>query len=290
MRRYIRFIARTTVIFVLLVGAVPVAVTGTVLASMIFLPLPATLPQPRPPEGGQVSRVYDQNGDEIGQFREFEQNIPVRRGDIPLFLKQAVISAEDRSFYQHGGVDIRGSARALSVDIRGGAVKQGGSTITQQYVKNAYVGKERTIMRKVREAIIAAQLDRQAEKDDILFRYLSTIYLGEGAIGVGAASLTYFRKPVSELTLSESALLAGLIPAPSRYEPRGNPQIADQRRRVVLQQMLDQEYISQEQHDLTAAEPLLVLAQNQPPPEGPATLIWPTQQQTSKYPYFVDYV
>jgi penicillin-binding protein 1A len=288
MRHYLRLVFRTLTTFVLCSVAVPLGVVVTILASFIFLPLPASLPEPKAPEGGQVSRVYDQNGVEIGQFREFEQNIPVRPEDIPLHMKQAVISAEDRNFYQHGGVDIRGTARALWADVRGGGVTQGGSTITQQYVKNAYVGKERTLQRKVREAVLASQLDRQIEKDDILFKYLSTIYLGEGAYGVGAASETYFRKPVSQINVSEAALLAGVIPAPSRFDPRGNPFGAEAKRKLVLGQMLELGYIDQPTHDAAFNAPVW-LAQNGPPP-GPATVVHPPQEQFARYPYFLDYV
>ncbi len=144
-------------------------------------------------------------------------------------LKQAVVSVEDQSFYTNNGLDVSGTLRALIANIRGQEVVQGGSTITQQYVKNAYVGTERTLERKVKEAVLARQINRLVDKDEILFRYLDGVYLGEGASGVGAASQTYFRKPVNELSLSEAALLAGLIPAPSRYEPRGNLDAAARR-------------------------------------------------------------
>ena len=107
-------------------------------------------------------------------IQKADQNIPVNPGDIPQILKEAVISSEDRNFYKHGGVDLRGSARALWVDLRNQQAVQGGSTITQQYVKNAYTDKKRTIVRKVREAILASQLERQYDKDDILFKYLSS--------------------------------------------------------------------------------------------------------------------
>src|SRR5687767_9984551 len=187
MRAFFRLVFRTMATMLVCSAVVPIAVVVVILASFIFLPLPAALPAQRQIEGGQITRVYDQNGVEVGQFRKFEQNIPVKPTDIPLILKQAVIAAEDRNFYEHGGVDVRGSLRALYQDIRGGGIRQGGSTITQQYVKKSYVGEERTITRKVREAVVASQLDRQLDKDEIIFRYLSIVYLGEGAYGVGAA-------------------------------------------------------------------------------------------------------
>jgi penicillin-binding protein 1A len=290
MRALFRMFFRTIAIFVVCSAAVPVTVAVVVLASFIFLPLPANLPEAREIEAGMVSRVYDQNGVEIGQFREFEQSIPVKPTDIPLHLKQAVIASEDRNFYQHGGVDVRGSMRALYTDIRGGGISQGGSTITQQYVKNTYVGKERTLSRKVREAIVASQLDRQIDKDEILFKYLDTVSLGEGAYGVGAASETYFRKPVSQLTLSEASTLAGMIPAPSRYSARDFPVAAENKRRIVLNNMLQEGYIDQAQHDEAAAQGIIVEAGPRPGPEVPHTFVYQAQSPPTAYPYFLDYV
>ena len=287
---FLRTMLRAVAVAVVSSVAVPVTVVVVILASFIFLPLPANLPEARPIEAGQVSRVYDQNGQEIGQFREFEQSIPVRPTDIPAHVKQAVISAEDRNFYRHGGVDIRGSTRALVADIRGQGITQGGSTITQQYVKNTYVGKERTIARKVREAVVASQLDRQVDKDTILFQYLSTLYLGEGAYGVGAASETYFRKPVTDLSVSEAALLAGVIPAPSRYEPRGNPELAEMKRKLVLDKMLQEGYLKADQHADAVAQPIRLLAAGEDPPAEPHTAVYPARSPPTKYPYFLDYV
>ena len=284
----VRSLLRAVALFLLCSAAVPLGVTATILATFIFAPLPATIPDPKTLSASQVSVVLDANGEEIGQFREFEQNIPVKAEDIPQHLKDAVVTAEDRNFYSHGGVDVRGSARALLADLRSQQLAQGGSTITQQYVKNAYTGSERTFIRKVREAILASQLDRQFDKEDILFKYLSTIYLGEGTYGVGAASESYFRKPVSQLTLSESAMIAGLIPAPSRYEPRGNPELAEQKRMVVLNSMLGVGKITQQQYDEVAPQKVWLASKGAPP--GPATVVFPPQQQHSKYPYFVDYV
>ena len=295
MRSFFRFLFRTTAIFIICSAAVPITVAVVVLASFIFLPLPAKLPEAKPIEAGQVSRVYDQNGVEIGQFREFEQSLPVRPADIPLHMKQAVISSEDRNFYGHGGVDVRGSFRALYADIQGRGISQGGSTITQQYVKNTYVGKERTITRKIREAIVASQLDRQVDKDDILFKYLDSVSLGNGAYGVGAASETYFRKPVSQISISEAALLAGLIPAPSRYEPRGrgaggNTLLAEGKRQIVLKNMLEEGYLTQQQFDEAFAQVIWLEGTTPTPPMTPHTAVYQAQSPPTNYPYFLDYV
>jgi len=284
MRRALKLI--TAVVLVAIVT--PVTASGVVLAANLFLPLPANLPERTPPAPSQISRIYDIEGNEIGTFKQFETSIPVKIEDIPPVLKQAVIAAEDRRFYSHGGVDLHGTMRALIADIRGRDLSQGGSTITQQLVKNTLTGNERSISRKIREAVLASQLDRQMDKDKILFEYLSVIYLGEGAYGVGAASETYFHKPVSQLTLSEAALLAAVIPAPSRFSPRVDPAAAEIRRLSVLGAMLDEGMIDQIQHDDAAAQPVWLTAVG--PPPGPATLVFPPETQQSTDPYFTDYV
>ena len=283
-----RFFARIAAVAVGLSALVPVAVVGLLMFSLATLPPPERLPRPLLTEGGQLSRIYDVHGEEIGQFSEFEQNIPVKKRDIPKVLKQAVVAAEDKNFYSHGGIDMRAIFRAVSADLQGGELSQGGSTITQQYVKNAYTGNERSFGRKVREAILASQFDRKVDKEEILFRYLSSVYLGEGAYGVGAASETYFRKPVNKLTLSEAALLAGLIPAPSRYEPRGNPGSAEQKRTFVLDSMLEEGFITPDEHARASAERIWSTAYGRP--NRPVTLVYSPQQQATRYPYFVDYV
>ncbi|MDP9019835.1 MAG: penicillin-binding protein [Actinomycetota bacterium] len=279
------------VALVVVVGVVvPVAGALTVLGALLFLPLPASLPDPTPSVEAQISRIYDINGAEIGTFRRFDTSQPVVPEDIPEVLRQAVVAAEDRRFYSHSGVDVWGTLRALWADVRNQEVVQGGSTITQQYVKAAYVGNERSLSRKVREAILASQLDRQVDKEAILFRYLERIYFGEGAYGVGAAAETYFRKPVRDLTLSEAALLAGLIPAPSRYEPRGNPALAEAKRTLVLDAMLDEGMIDADEHASASAQPLWVAPPGEAPPDRPVTMVHPRERAETPYPYFVDYL
>jgi membrane peptidoglycan carboxypeptidase len=279
---------RSGVAMLVVAVVTPVTSAGVVLAAHLFLPLPATLPERTPPSPSQISRVYDASGNEIATFKQFETSIPVAPEDIPPVLEQAVIAAEDRAFYSHGGVDVRSTLRALVADLRSRDLAQGGSTITQQLVKNTLTGDERTIQRKVREAVLASQLDRQMDKDAILFEYLSIIYLGEGAYGVGAAAETYFRKPVAELTLSEAALLAGLIPAPSRFSPRVDPVVAEERRRLVLAAMLEEDMITPVEHDAAVTEAVWLTSAG--PAPGPATVVHPAQTQQSSDPYFTDYV
>jgi len=283
-----RQLGRAVVLFVFCTTVVPLAVAVVVLGTLLFAPLPATLPQPRSVALSRASRVLDAQGNEIGVFKAFEQNLPVQKQDIPLVLKQAVVAAEDSRFYKHSGVDIQGSARALLNDLQGNSTLQGGSTITQQYVKLTYTGGDRTLLRKVKEAILASQLARKIDKDEILFRYMSIISLGEGTFGVGAASETYFRKSVSALSASEAATLAGVIPAPTFYSPRDHPDRAEQKRVLILDKMLDQGYLTPEEH-ANAVRAKLVLADKPANPKL-ATVVYPRQQPQSRYPYFVDYV
>jgi penicillin-binding protein 1A len=284
----LRRLGKTVSVLVFSALTVPPTVAITVIMSLVFLPLPVNLPRENASATSSISHVYDINGKEIAVLREFDQHVNVKRAEVPLSLKQAVVADEDRSFYHHSGVDPRGSLRALVADLRGRRVEQGGSTITQQYVKNVYTNRERTLSRKIKEAILANQVDRKYSKDEILFRYLNTIYLGDGAYGVGAAAETYFRKSVKDLSLSESALLAGIIPAPSVYEPRGNPDGADARRLHVLDVMLKERYITQEAHDAAAQQTVWPITKGKAP--GPATLIYPPVTEYRNYPYFIDYV
>ncbi|MCU1488221.1 MAG: pbpF 2 [Actinomycetia bacterium] len=284
----VRRLLKALTLLVVTAVVVPVATTGTVLASFLFLPLPASLPDARASIDSKVSRVFDANGTEIAQFRKFEITQPVQQSDIPKVLKLAVLAGEDRRYYEHGGVDLRGTVRALWTDLRHGGTVQGGSTITQQYVKNTYVGSERSISRKVREAVLASQLDRTYSKDEILFKYLDQVYLGEGAYGVGAAAQTYFHKRVNDLTLSEAATLAGLIPAPSYYEPRGNPDGAENKRQIILKNMLEAKFITEAEYQ--AALPFRVYYGVPVAPGTPITNVFPRDRQRWTYPFFVDYV
>jgi penicillin-binding protein 1A len=285
MRRVLRLIC----VFVVVALVLPVGAAGTVLAALVLLPLPASLPPANPEVKARISHIVDAQGRELASFRTFEQRIPVKPSDIPDVLKQAVVASEDQRFYSHGGVDVQGSLRALWADVRGKQYAQGGSTITQQYVKEAYLSRERTLSRKLREAMIARYIDREIPKDEILYRYLSIIYFGDGAYGVGAASESYFHKQVQDLTLSEAALLAGIIPAPSDYEPRHNPANAERRRVAVLRAMLDQKRITQKQFDEAAPQRVYVCCPFGPP-VVPVTIVWPRASPPTEFPYFVDYV
>ena len=176
--------------------------------------------------------------------------------DVSPIMRQAIVSVEDQRFYEHNGVDARGILRALWQDIRSQGVVEGGSTITQQFVKNAYVRNQRTIARKVREAALAWQLEQVWSKDRILLAYLNTIYFGNGAYGIQQAARTYFDTGAKRLTLAQSALLAGLPADPSLYDPTQHPRAALERRRYVLQTMFDQGKITSGQLRTASLAPL----------------------------------
>jgi len=284
-------VAKAVATFVVVAILIPVVTAGTALASIVYLPLPAPpLPTPKPGIESRITRIYDAAGKEIGLLRKFDTSIPVKSSDIPEILKQAVVSVEDKRFYSHGGIDPMGALRALWADLRGRQVVQGGSTITQQYVKNVFTSGERTLARKIREAVLASQLDRKVTKDEILYRYLSTIYLGGGAYGIGAASESYFKKPVNQLNASESAMIAGLISAPSDFEPRSNPTQAEINRVFVLDQMLAQGRLDPVRHIEAVSQKLFFPTSEEPKPSGPATIVHPLELQSASQPYYVDYV
>ncbi|MDQ1370039.1 MAG: penicillin-binding protein [Acidimicrobiaceae bacterium] len=284
-----RLVLDSVLLLVTVSVGVPIAVVVTILGALIFLPLPATIPPPKPIVAIAPTQVYDRNGALIATFHQFDQRIPVTEKDIPTVLKEAVVSIEDRNFYNHGGVDIRGSLRALFADLRNEKTVQGGSTITQQYVKLTYTNGKRDLSRKIKEAILASRLDRASSKDEILFQYLNTIYFGDGSYGIGAASENYFRTPVSQLSLAQAAMLAGLIQAPTTLAPRENPSGAEARRQVVLDKMLEQGYITQDARDAAGAAPVNDQPVGSDPVAG-TTNVFPPQQDKPKYPAFVDYL
>ncbi|HYX43792.1 MAG TPA: transglycosylase domain-containing protein [Acidimicrobiales bacterium] len=286
-----RRLPQAAAVFVVVAVLVPVITAGSTLASLLFLPMPTPeLPAPKTPAGSRVTHIYDSKGTEIGVLRQFDTNIPVRPSDVPEILKQAVVAQEDRRFYSHGGVDIKAGVRALWANLTGGRTVQGGSTITQQYVKNAYTGGERTLSRKLREAVLASRLDKKLTKDEILYRYLENVYLGGGAYGVGAAAESYFKKRVNDITLSEAALLAGLIASPSSDEPRGNLVGGERQRQVVLRKMRDQHRITEQQYADALAQRIVLVGSDGRPPPGPNTPIHPIEAQSATEPFFVDYV
>jgi penicillin-binding protein 1A len=193
----------------------------------------------------QDGYVYASDGRTVlAVLRGSQSRVVVPSDRISPWMKQAIVAAEDRRFYEHKGLDLRGIVRAIWADIRNKGAVQGGSTITQQYVKNAYTGSQRTIRRKLQEAAIAWRLEQRLSKDEILTDYLNTIFFGNGAYGVERAARTYFGHRAARLTIAEAALLAGIPEDPARYDPVAHPQAARQRRAQVLRLMLDQQRIA----------------------------------------------
>ncbi len=217
------------------------------------------------PVNAAPTTVYDAKGRVITVLRD-ENRTSVPLEQIPNITQTAVVAIEDSRFWSHKGVDPRAVARAASSNAEDGDAGQGGSTITQQYVKTALLSPEKTLQRKLEEASMALSIERNYSKALILELYLNTIYFGDGAYGIDAAARSYFGVGASELDLPRSALLAGLIQAPSRYDPRKNPEAAIERRNVVLARMLELGDITQSQHDAAVAAPL-DLVPPQPLPE-----------------------
>ncbi len=251
-----------------------------------FVQLPAELADPPPP---QRSRILAADGSTLAEvFAENRVVVPLR--EIPAAMHLAILAIEDDRFYEHGGVDLRGLARAFVKNSQAGEVRQGGSTITQQYVKNVLIetasdaeGKqaatERTNTRKIREARYAIAMEGRYTKAQILEKYLNIAYFGQGVYGVGTAAQHYFSKPVHKLTLPEAALLAGMVRNPTLYNPVKNPKTATNRRNTVLRRMEEVGFLTDHAQVLRAiATPLRVT---------PSKL---TGFTTSRAPYFLDYL
>ena len=197
---------------------------------------------------GQNSFLYAANGSLLGSIPAERNRQPVQVDGMSPWIRKATIAVEDRRFYEHDGVDIEGIARAAVADVKAGRIVEGGSTITQQLVRNLYISRERTVQRKVKEACLATKLDGAWTKHRILTTYLNQVYYGSQAYGIEAASQTFFSRPALELTLTQSALLAGLTQAPSTYNPFTAPGRALARRALVLQAMFETGVITKRQH------------------------------------------
>lgn len=212
----------------------------------------------------------------ITRFHAEQDRVLVPFEKIPQSIRDAVVAVEDKRFYEHRGIDAKAILRAAYVNYSNGRVVEGGSTITQQYIKNAVVGAERSLSRKWREAILAWQLEDDLSKQEILTRYLNTVYFGEGAYGIQSAAKTYFSRPVWELTLAQSALLAGLIASPGDYDPFKRPAEALARRNQVLDRMLELGMVDRHKYDWAVKRKL--------------GLTLTVEDERYIAPYFVDHV
>lgn len=212
----------------------------------------------KPPE---ASVIYDYKGRVYSELYT-QKRYYVSIEKIPEIVKKAFIATEDKSFYKNIGVDFFGILRAFFKNILSRGISEGGSTISQQLVKNLFLTPEKSINRKIKEIILAINLNRQYSKDHILEMYLNQIYLGQGSYGVEAASLTYFGKHVWEVDLCEAAVLAGLPKAPSKYNPYANLELTEKRKIVVLSRMLDEGYITEEEFKSCKEKPIRLAGKN----------------------------
>ncbi|MDP2181557.1 MAG: PBP1A family penicillin-binding protein [Actinomycetota bacterium] len=241
--------------------------------------LSATLPEldvtNRTLQAARTSIVYAADGSVLAEWHGEEDRTVVSFDQIPEDLRHAVVAIEDERFYSHNGVDGQAVMRAFRANAEEGAITQGGSTITQQLVKIMFTDGERTLTRKIREALLAYQLEARADKDEVLQTYLNTVYFGHGEYGVESAAQRFFGTNVSELTLPQCAMLAGVIRSPGQYSPIDEPDDAFERRNLVLAKMEDRGFIDTAE-ELEASQAPLVVA---PPKDVPDLA-----------PYFVEYV
>jgi membrane peptidoglycan carboxypeptidase len=255
-------------------------------ATTSFANLPADLKRKPLP---QSSTVLAADGTKIATFYD-QDRVVVPLSKIPLQMQRALIDVEDVRFYEHAGLDFEGTLRALLHNGQSGSVSQGGSTLTQQYVKNVLIENARTkkqreaaiadtFARKLKEARYAIELQKTLTKSQILDDYFNIAYFGDGAYGIGTAARHFFSEPVTKLTLDQSALLAGLVQSPEAYDPRYYPTLAKERRDTVLGQMLKYHSISQSTYDNAVAQPIKLHIHNQA-----------NDCIASRYPYFCDYV
>ncbi|RAV19756.1 transglycosylase domain-containing protein [Paenibacillus contaminans] len=258
---------KMTIFFIAAVAAA-IAAAAIWIGRMDVSGLNDPLPEP--------TTIYDRNGAPVTQLSSSKID-PVPLQDIPVQLLHAVIAVEDRRYYEHSGVDVKSIARALFTNAKSGEVMQGGSTITQQLAKNMFLTAEQTMGRKLKEAAMALKIESTLSKDQILELYINQIYFGEGRWGVQEAARLYFGKDVRDLSLPESALLAGLPKAPTRYSPIQNKEKALERRNLVLGLMKQEGYINEEEYDKAVNSPLALAKTGK-------------DQTRGKHASYVDYV
>ncbi|HWH05586.1 MAG TPA: transglycosylase domain-containing protein, partial [Gaiellaceae bacterium] len=248
-------VRRRAVVLALVAGlALLLAVGGAAVTGVATFGSSCDLRSLQPVAIGQNSFIYAANGSVLGSIPAERNRQPVALRDVSPWMPKATVAIEDRRFYEHGGVDAEGIVRAMWANLREGRVVQGGSTLTQQLVRNLYIGQERTLDRKVKEACLAIKVNRKYPKKWILTSYLNQVYYGSHAYGVEAAAQTYFSKPAKKLTLTEAALLAGLPQAPSTFDPFKRPAAAIARRDDVLRAMWETGDITRDQYDAAVSQ------------------------------------
>ncbi len=262
---------------------VVLAVAGVAVAAYVYWPTdlpPAKALEEYTPSVG--SRVYGADDEFLTEFQA-EKRIFVPLQQIPPALRNAIIAVEDSRFYSHFGVDVRGIGRAAYANFRHGRVVEGGSTITQQLAKVLFLTPDRSFSRKVKEALLALELEKRYSKDRLLELYLNQVYMGHGAFGVEAAARMYFGKSVQDLTLPESAMLAALPRSPGNYSPFERPELAQRRRAIVVGRLLEQGYISETEAKATNRAPLGLVPSERRRGSGQYFLEYLQQSLEAKY-------
>ncbi|AND38812.1 transglycosylase domain-containing protein [Cytobacillus oceanisediminis] len=224
----------------------------------------------------QSTVIYDAD-EEVASKISANKNEGISIDKIPDHMKNAVIAIEDHRFYEHGGIDLKGIGRAFFTNLKAGGIVEGGSTLTQQLTKNALLSAEKTYKRKLEEFFLAIEIEKEYSKDEILQMYLNQVYFGEGAWGIKRAAMKYYAKDVEDLSISEAALLAGLVKAPSAINPYQNEDKAIERRNLVLDRMKEHSFISEKEWEKAKNEKLVFEDGGGDPLKG-------------KYPYYVDVV
>jgi penicillin-binding protein 1A len=245
--------SRVSLLAVLLIGIVLLFVGCGYVAGAVY-----SMPEwdPQKLEGSETTIIYDQEGQPASRLYAEENRTAISLNDLPQYIPDAIVSIEDNRFFSHYGVDIEAIGRAMVANIKGGLGAEGGSTITQQLVKNSFLTPEKTFKRKIQEAVLALQVEHHYSKTEILEFYLNRIYFGNGAYGIQTASQYYFGKNAKDLTLAESALLAGIVRSPNNYNPKQSEEVAKKRQELVLNTMVNYGKITQEEADQAKQEEL----------------------------------
>jgi penicillin-binding protein 1A len=287
-------VAERIILIALVVGAtgvlfgvllVPTAVVASDTLDFVAGDLLDVGPLPEAEAPPQNSFIYAADGSQLAEINFNENREPATLEEIPDIVEQAVIATEDSTYYEHHGINVQAILRAGLSNLESGSIESGASTITQQYVKNAFLADratEQTLDRKIVEAVWAVELEKRLDKDEILERYLNRIYFGAGAYGVAAAAERYFSASLDEITLPQAATLAGAIRDPRRNDPLANPEAAKARRDIVLGQMATAGYITEQQRDVARATPLETKPSETPPPDRPFWVEWITRQLTNE--------
>jgi penicillin-binding protein 1A len=269
-----------SILVFLLVCAVIIIFAGLISAFIYFQTIPS-IEELTPSPIAETSKVYALDESLLTEFHAEENREIISFNKMSQYIKDAIVAVEDKRFYDHQGVDYRRIIGALIADIRSRKIVQGGSTITQQYVKNVYFSPEQTLRRKINEAIIAIQLERHYTKDKILEMYLNTIFFGAGSYGIEKAAQTYFNVHATDLTIPQAALLAGLVRSPEIYNPFNDLEKAKARRNLILKLMYDQGFIDKDEYLSSLTTPVQLNPGQESGGDGTKNRI---------APYFIDYV